>query len=211
MSHHADTAPLPARPPASAVLKDLADGWPAPRITLGAIVAAMEDRAYGPLLLIFALPNVLPAPPGLSAILGVPLILFAAQLVIGRHRPWLPRLLADRSFAIDDFGRFLAKATPWLHRAERLLKPRLRWATRFSVERAAALLCLVLSVVVTLPIPLGNMIPALAICVIALGLFEKDGVFVLAGCVIGLVGVTIAGGVVVAAAKAAVFFLVAGA
>jgi hypothetical protein len=43
------------------------------------------------------------------------------------------------------------------------------------------LLFLVLGVVIFLPIPFGNMLPAIAIIMISLGLIEEDGVLVVVG------------------------------
>lgn len=179
------------RPPVSALLRELAERWQEPRIRLGTLVEVLSDRAYGPLLLILALPNVVPGPPGVSTILGVPLVLTTAQLVLGRHRPWLPRLARDRSLKTQDFSAFIVKATPWLHRVERLLKPRLLWATRFAIERAVALLCLLLAVCIMLPIPFGNMLPALSISLTALGLFERDGLFIALGSALGLISLAL--------------------
>ncbi|MGC2855552.1 exopolysaccharide biosynthesis protein [Novispirillum sp. DQ9] len=188
------------RPPVSALLADLAATWPEPRIRLGALAEVLSDRAYGPLLLIFALPNVLPAPPGLSAVLGVPLVLTAAQLALGRHRPWLPGVVRERSLRTEDFAAFVARGTPWLQRVERLLKPRLRWVTRFAVERLVAALCLVLAVIIMLPIPFGNMLPALSISITALGLFERDGLVIAIGTTLGLASLTLLAGLALGAA-----------
>ncbi len=196
-----------SRPPVSVLLRNFAADWPHRRITLGAVAAALGDRAYGILFLLFAFPNVFPAPPGMSAVLGMPLILVAAQFVYGRHQPWFPRWLAERSIAREDFALIIERGIPWLHRVERLLKPRLLWATHFSAERTISLLCLVLAVVIALPIPFGNMLPALAISVIALGFFERDGVFVLGGAILGILSLVLAGSILFAAVKAFVFFL----
>ena len=43
-------------------------------------------------------------------------------------------------------------------------------------ERVIGAFYLVLAVILTLPIPLGNVLPALAISIIALGMIERDGV-----------------------------------
>jgi hypothetical protein len=39
------------------------------------------DRAFGALMFVFALPNVVPTPPGVSAALGLPLIVLAAHFL----------------------------------------------------------------------------------------------------------------------------------
>ena len=51
------------------------------------------------------------------------------------------------------------------------------------------MVCLLLSIVSTLPIPFAHMLPALGLCVIGLGLIEHDGAAILLGAGIGLLGV----------------------
>jgi hypothetical protein len=54
---------------------------------------------------------------------------------------------------------------------------------------------LVLAIIITLPIPMGHIVPGAAISVLALGLLEQDGVAVALGllvAILGLVLVTIA-------------------
>jgi hypothetical protein len=51
----------------------------------------------------------------------------------------------------------------------------------------------VLSIASTLPIPFGHQLPALGIMLIGLGLIERDGLALLAGTLIGAVGVLLLG------------------
>ena len=50
------------------------------RVSVGEIVDRFGTRAFGALLFIFALPNLLPLPPGSSTVLGAPLLLLAPQV-----------------------------------------------------------------------------------------------------------------------------------
>ena len=79
----------------SDVLTAIASDETRERIAIGDLLAAMQERAFGPLMLVFALPNVLPTPPGTSTVLGAPLIFLTAQLALGRN-PWLPPLISRR-------------------------------------------------------------------------------------------------------------------
>ena len=65
-----------------------------------------------------------------------------------------------------------------------------------------------LAVVLSLPIPLGNTLPALAISVLALGVLERDGMWVLAGTAIAAFALAVVSGVVWAMAQAALYFVV---
>ena len=190
----------------SAVLLALAAQTDRERISIGDLVAALGDRALGALLFIFAFPNVLPVPPGTSTLLGAPLIFLAAQLMLGRA-PWLPAVVSRRSLLQADFAVLVRRVVPWLQRAERLLRPRLTWAAWPPMEYALGAVCLLMALVLVLPIPLGNMLPALAISLMALAVLERDGLWALAGLVAAGLSAVVVSGVVFAMIKAGLFLL----
>jgi hypothetical protein len=175
------------------------------RIAVGDLLAALGERAFGALIFIFAFPNVLPTPPGTSTLLGAPLVFLAAQLFLG-WQPWLPGLVAQRSMSRADYVRLVGRIRPWLVRAERLLQPRWRGLTRSPMDHAIGFVCLVLALLLVLPIPLGNVLPALAISLLGLGLLERDGLWVLAGFVTAAAAAALVSGVVFALVKAAIYF-----
>jgi hypothetical protein len=176
------------------------------RIAVGVLLAALGDRALAALLFVFAVPNVLPVPPGASAVLGAPLVFLAAQLAFGR-RPWLPAVIARRTMTRADFAALVRRIGPWLARAERLLRPRVEQLAMPPMEHLVGAVCLLLAVVLVLPVPLGNMLPALAISLLALGILERDGLWILAGLGTAAVSAIVVSGVVIAMVKAAVYFV----
>lgn len=191
----------------STVLRMLAQETGRERVSIGELLHALGDRALGALLFIFAFPNVLPVPPGTSAILGAPLVFLAAQLMLGRA-PWLPALVANRSIAHADFAAVVRRVEPWLQRAEKMLRPRLAHLAQPPMEYAIGLVCLVLALILFLPIPLGNVLPALAISVLALAILERDGLWVAAGLAVAAAATALVSGVIYAMVKAAVYFVV---
>ncbi|WP_444463129.1 exopolysaccharide biosynthesis protein [Rhodobacter capsulatus] len=190
----------------SELLTELSEDKSRERIALSDLLDRLRVRAFGPLLVIFSLPNVLPTPPGTSAVLGLPLIFLTFQMLVGGP-PWFPAFVAKRSLARADFARLTAVLVPRLSRAERLLKPRLGFLSSKWAEQGLGLLALVLAIILTLPIPLGNIGPAFALALIGLGLFERDGVWVLAGVAAGLVALAVVHGVIWAMVMAAMHVL----
>jgi hypothetical protein len=69
------------------------------------------------------------------------------------------------------------------------------------------LVCLLLAIVVLLPIPLGNMLPALAISMLALGVLERDGYWIVAGLATAAASAVVVSGVVFAGIKAATYLV----
>lgn len=194
----------PERKRLATILEEVAADTTRDRISITDLMQSMEGRAMGALLLIFAVPNALPAPPGTSGILGLPLLYLSVQMMLGRL-PWLPRIIAARSMARKDFSTLVDRVVPWLDRADRLMAPRLQWLCSPGAQQVLGLACLILALVLFLPIPLGNMLPAFAICLIALGVLERDGLWIVLGLVTGVVAVIIVSGVLYGLLRAAVF------
>lgn len=198
--------PPPPQRALSDVLQWLAREPGRERVSVRDLIDALGERALGALMFLFAFPNVLPVPPGTSAVLGTPLVFLAAQLMFGR-RPWLPAVVSRRSMAHADFALLVRRIAPWLKRGERLLRPRLGWLALPPVEYLLGAVCLLLALVLALPIPLGNILPALAISVLALAILERDGLWVLYGLGLALVAASVVAGVVLAAIQATLFAL----
>ncbi|TRL37128.1 exopolysaccharide biosynthesis protein [Rhizobium straminoryzae] len=201
----AEPAPNGRQDSFSTILRALADDETRTRISVADLLEIMKDRAFGALIFIFAMPNTIPTPPGTSAILGIPLVFLSLQMAIGQ-KPWLPRLIAGRSMLRSDFAGMIDKASPWIMKAERMLRPRYAALSQPAMERAIGVICLVLSIILALPIPLGNMLPAVALCVMAFGILEKDGVWVVLGILIGIASLFLVAGVLYAIVKAIIFF-----
>jgi hypothetical protein len=155
------------------------------------------------LLFVFALPNVIPTPPGTSAVLGLPLVLLSGQFLYGRKTPWLPLIVTQRSIARMDFAALLGRFNPVLRRVERVLRPRLGPFVSPAAERMLGVVLLLLSVILFLPIPFGNMLPAVAICLMALSLVEHDGLGVALGVILGVMAVLLVWGALMVLLRAA--------
>ncbi len=175
------------------------------RVTLGDMAEFLGDRSIGGLLLVLALPMALPVPaPGLSVLFGVPMIVISAQLALGYRRAWLPARLARRSVPRSTFETIVARILPTLRRLERIVRPRAGWLAGPWARAPVGIICLVLAIIITLPVPLGHVVPGTAISVLALGLIERDGIAIALGiitAVVGLLVVTFASAGILTAAR----------
>lgn len=189
-------APMPVAGRTSSLIAAMAAGQGG-SISLAELYSGLSDRGLGILLLLFAAPNALPvAIPGVSAILALPLLVIAAHLVLGWKSPVLPRFVGRRSISRDRFAAIAERIGPALDRVERELRPRWGWLTHRQAQRLVGLLVVVLALAIAVPFPLSNSLPGLGICVIALGLIERDGLAVAAGCGIGFFALAVLGGLV---------------
>jgi hypothetical protein len=161
-------------------------------ITLGDMAEFLGDRSIGGLLLVLALPMALPVPaPGISVVFGVPLIVISAQLALGYRRAWLPARLARRSVSRSAFLTIVDRILPTLRRLERIVRPRAGWLAGPWARGPVGIVCLVLAIIITLPVPLGHVVPGTAISVFALGLIERDGLAIALGIVTAVFGLLV--------------------
>lgn len=205
-AHTEDTRGKPSSQRLSDMLADIAAAQTEDRITIAALLEALQGRAYGALMLVFAFPNILPTPPGTAGVLGLPLLILTAQMMMGR-KPWLPAFIANRSLSRQAFDTIILHATPWLKRAEKLLRARLAPLTSATAQRVIGGICLFVTMVLVLPIPFGNMAPAIAICIIGMGVLERDGIWVIGGILAATLAVAFVGSVAYGLIKTAIFVL----
>ncbi|KQP61491.1 exopolysaccharide biosynthesis protein exod [Methylobacterium sp. Leaf399] len=169
------------------------------RLTVGDIVAVLRDRAFALLIVILGLPNCLPMPPPIPLVCGLLLLLVAFQIMIGMAAPWLPKMLLGRSVARSDVERAAKRAVPLLRRLERWSRPRLSLFETPLGMRTVGLIVLTLSLALIVAAPFIGQIPlGIAICLVGLGLVERDGLVVMVGLGVGVIGVLLNAGFVYA-------------
>jgi hypothetical protein len=162
--------------------RDLADAGGGEGLTLGEIRDRLDERGFGLLILILSIPCLVPALYGVPQVIGVPIILLAGQLLVGMKEPWLPAgLLARRcpQAWLDRMADFAEKRMGWF---ERFSRPRLAVLATGWGERFAALFMILATV--TIVLPLVNTVPSVALALLAVGLIQRDGLFVVLGAIV---------------------------
>ena len=141
------------------------------------------DRGFGFLLLLLALPAALPLPaPGYATPFGIVMASLGLQMLIGRTHPWVPSFLARRSVPFSLFTFSVRNARIPLRVVELFIRPRLQRLARHRLMLPGlGLTVCILSCMMSVPIPLTNTAPSFAIFLIAAGLIEEDGLFLLLG------------------------------
>ena len=150
---------------------------------LADVITALGARAFALLMIVCALPFLPPVSlPGSSTPLGLIVAVIAFQLALGRL-PWLPRRVLRWQLPAGFFTRVVPVAQHFVRRLEKVLHPRwpqlttgwLRPLHLFVLCAAGLLLAL------PMPIPLTNTFPGWTILLLACGLLERDGIFIVFG------------------------------
>lgn len=179
-----------------AVTRMLADAaGDADGLTVGSMRDQLDERAFGLMILVLTIPCLVPGLPG-AQIIAIPIFLLSLQLALGMGEPWLPgwflRIRAKKSWLVG-IADFSEQRLAW---TERLARPRLTFLSTGLAERLAALV--MAAAAVTIMLPITNTIPSLALMLAAIGLLQRDGLFVSGGVVLALAWIALLMGIVVA-------------
>ncbi|KQR56494.1 MULTISPECIES: exopolysaccharide biosynthesis protein [Brevundimonas] len=173
------------------LLRRLADDGGDAGLTLHEIRDRLDERAYGLLILLLSIPCLVPGLYGVPQVVGLIVILLAGQMLVGREEPWLPRWflhLRCKGSWLKAMADFAETKLGWI---DRLSRPRLRRFADGPGEKLAAVFMILATV--TIVMPLTNTIPSIALALLSVGLIQRDGLFVLAGCAVTTVWLTILG------------------
>jgi hypothetical protein len=164
------------QPRTTELLRSALDTHEGDEILLGEFLDPLGERAYGFLILILALPNFIPVPFGVGAVMGVLIVLAGLQMVIGLEHPWLPGALRRRGLKRASAERFIRRVTPMLRWLEWLCRPRWEVLTRHPAHHVTGFLLVLTGIALSLPIPFTNFLFGFVLVVYAVALLERDGI-----------------------------------
>lgn len=188
MSPPDPSAVLPSPPPGpgpfSQELHELIVRFDDRPVRLGEILEATKERGYHALLVLIALPFIGPIPlPGFSIPFGVVVALIGFRLAL-HLPPWLPRRLLQRELPPHFLAKMLHGVSRIVAGLEFFLRPRLAFLPGWFVcQRVTGVLIAVsgLFLILPLPLPFSNSLPAWTVLFLAAGSLGGDGLFILAG------------------------------
>lgn len=169
---------------------------------------SLHERGFGILMAIASLPLCIPVPvpPGYTTLFAIPLFILSVQMIWGMDSPWIPYWLGKHRIKRSTLANIVEKSTPILRKIERLLKPRITYITLEAWEKLVGLFAFVFTISIAIPLPLTNLPPGYGILIMSLGLLSKDGVMMVAGMIIGIIGVAITTMIIMMGADAVTTF-----
>ena len=170
------TAPIVQR------LRETAAALSEERVSMQTLAQAHGTAAHGTLLLLMAGPCLLPV-PGVGTVLGFGMAALAAAMWQGHSSACLPRRVAELELSRHWAQRVLGMLASAYAMAGRFARARLSHLASAGRRSWTAAAIGVMAFIVVLPIPFGNLLPALAMMLIGLGLIFRDGIAVVLGLV----------------------------
>lgn len=169
------------------------------RVTVDDMAEALGHRGYGPFLLVPALIEISPLGgiPAVPTVLALIVLIFAAQIALGRDHLWLPRWLRKRSISGPRLHKAMDRIKPIARRMDRWFHGRLCRLSEPLATRIAAICCVLLSL--TVPplefVPFASSAPMLAIAMFGLAISVRDGLLMLFGFLLSFAAVAVAIGI----------------
>ena len=169
------------------LLRSLCEETYGETVTVSDLLNAVGRRAYGPVLALLGLIAVSPLTlvPGANSLVALIILIFAVQMALGQPAPWIPRKLLKVQFPRRLMVKAVDAAEPYVGWVDWILRPRFTFLTHVPFVQVVALIC-VAAALITLPlsfIPLGPVIPSLAVLVLGLAITAQDGLMVGVGVV----------------------------
>jgi hypothetical protein len=160
-----------------------------PTLSLQQITKTLSAKGLPLLILFVSLPSCFPIQiPGLSTPFGLCLAFLSFSYLLSK-RLWLPRWLLKKtlpSHSVKTLIKKTIKVTLW---AKKFLRPRLLFLSThplFHALNGILIFLLALILALPLPIPLTNLLSAIPIFLLSLGLLEDDGIVLLVGYALSL-------------------------
>ena len=162
------------------------------KVTLASVFSQFGQSGFGLVFLVLALPSALPVPaPGFAAPFGVAILILVRQLLTGKTEPHLPEQMMNRSFPKP--GTRLQK---WmLHFVkffDQIVRTRLQFVFNNSLFKKLLYLTIMLcALMMCIPVPLTNTLPAIGVFIISIAMLKKDGLVAMLGVACSLLGIIV--------------------
>jgi hypothetical protein len=157
-------------------------------ITISEIIQETAERGFSLIIALLVLPFLFPMPPGLSGVMGIGCLVLGIQMALGRKTPWLPTKVAKFTFPRYLSQQLLKNVrgiAVWL---SKIVRSRwLRVAGNSYTWRSNGFCIAWLSILLMLPIPFTNPLPAVTILLLAVATLETDGLLMCIGYFLTLV------------------------
>lgn len=159
----------------------------ADELTIREIMEMLHELGFGVIILMFALPAIVPGlPPPIHTLVAIPLIVLGWQMMLGFESVKLPETVAKRKIKRSSLQKAVQKSEKYLRFAERFTRERMDFMATPWGEKLVGLMVLLFAFTVAIPGPLTNTVPGIAIAIVGIAFLEKDGLLAVAGSILGL-------------------------
>lgn len=167
---------LQAEPKPSQLIRDVfanRDG----KLTIEDLINAFGSQGFGFIFIIMAMPLIIPLPPGIGFIPASLLCIWALQRALGGDHLWLPKAICRKEISPAIIEKIENKALPLYEKLENMFSGSQSVRLKESEIRLASLVVVLMSLLIMLPTPFLNSVPAVITILIGLTVLNSNRVF----------------------------------
>lgn len=161
--------------------------------TIGSMLSVFDEKSFAFIFLVLMIFPATPLPTGgITHVFEIIVILLASQILVGRKYLWLPKKLQCLELSKNTQRQILPFLLRRIQFIERFARPRYthilqqKW---FRLQLGAVVALLALAAFLAPPFTGLDTLPSLGVVVIATGIILDDLFVVLAGYVVGILGI----------------------
>lgn len=159
-------------------------------LTLGKLMSLLQEKGPFLFIVILCVPFLLPLSiPGVSLPFGL-MIIYLCLGIITKREIKLPKRLINHTIKSKHSMRLMRGVIKIFRKIEKWTSPRLKFLAvhPFSVTiNGLIILFCAIVLMVPVPIPLGNALPAYAMLFLSIGFLQRDGAMIIAGYILTLI------------------------
>lgn len=168
--------------------------------TVAELTKSLDDLAHSAAIFFLAALGLIPAPPGLTVLIGIPLIIVCLQKACG-WRLKLPNIIMKGRVSRARYDAVRQRLSGWLSFAEKWVRPGGAWQSKPGLDLILDCFVILLAIGMMTPLPFTAMLPSACICIITLGRLETDGRWVLTGVIGGMLSLLLVVAMIAATIK----------
>ncbi|MBJ7449559.1 MAG: exopolysaccharide biosynthesis protein [Parachlamydiales bacterium] len=155
-------------------------------VSFSEILNSFEGKGTALLLLILGLPACLPVQiPGLAILFALITAILGVRMALGKQL-WLPKKLLNKKISKKSLEKIVGKTIKVIKKVQPFLKPRYLHFAKKTKMHGILIFLLGAYLAIPLPIPFISMVAGFALVVMALGLIEDDGLWILISYIISI-------------------------
>jgi len=160
------------------------------RLTCDGLIEIVGTDSHILAILVFSALNLLPGPPGYSIVIGLAIMAFAVMMLTRKPlRLWA--FVGKRQIPLAILLRLLEFLAAFTRVISRFSSPRLSVLAAPQLMAVIAVMSFIFGVAMLVPIPFTNTLPSLGLAIVGVGMLNRDGLAVLVGTAIGIVGLVL--------------------
>ena len=177
---------------ASALVEEFPEKFTREKVPIRDLMEEFENRSLILVILILALPNLLPFVNalGITQVTSFLLLFFTIQMIRGSVRPWLPKRILNYEIKRERMIVIANRASRVLRFIEKHIKTRYETLADEKFAPVYGFILFLLAFALFLPIPLFNVPPALIMIFMLLGYLQRDGLVLIISTLAAVISLT---------------------